>query len=207
MAATSSRTPAASPAAAPCAGQLAVPEGAAHGYELVEQLTALPQRRPRHGMNPHSLPRISGSSSAADRWQPSKWGGDSGQDWGDNHALAQRWLDADADSSSIEGFCAADLHPAADGHLAADLHPAATLLQLGPAASALVQVLAGLPMQIEQDRETTANAASLLSAAAQAPPAQRHDHSSMHGGEAQELQDYSLQDSFARGHFGEGRVL
>lgn len=186
----SSSRAAAGSSPAPYAGKVVVPEGAAHGYELLEQLTALPQR-PQDGRLP-GLRRI-GSGRTAAYWQPS--------DWGDDHAVAQRWLAADAgSSSSIEGFCAADLHPATSH------------LQLGPAASALVEVLAGLPMRIEQDSDTAASAAGQLSAAAQAPPPHRHKQSSMHDSDAQELRDhsqelrdYSLQDSFARGHFGEGQ--
>ena len=168
---------------APHAGKIVVPEGAAHGYELVEQLTALPQRRVHDGRS-SSLAALRHESTASE-WQP-------GDDWGADDAPVQRWLDAGG-GSSIEGFCAADLHPAA------------AFPQLAPAASALVEVLAGLPMRIGQEPEAAADDAGPHAAAGQLEP---RDHSSSHSAsrnqEGQELPDYSLQDSFARGHFGEG---
>ena len=168
---------------APHAGKIVVPEGAAHGYELVEQLTALPQQRV-HGGRSSSLATLRHGSPEPEG-QPGDWGGDD--------APVQRWLDAGA-SGGIEGFCAADLHPAV------------AFPQLAPAALALVEVLAGLPMRFEEPG-TAAGDASLEAAAAQL---QHRDRSSSHSGGrdqgGQDLQDYSLQDSFARGHFGEGRA-
>jgi hypothetical protein len=160
-----------------------VPEGAAHGYELVEQLTALPQRRAHDG-RPGSLAALRHGSTASE-WQP-------GDDWGADEAPLQRWLHEGA-SGGIEGFCAADLHPAA------------AFPQLAPAASALVEVLAGLPMCIGQEPEAAADDAGPHAAAGQL---EHRDHGSSHSAsrnqEGQALRDYSLQDSFARGHFGEG---
>jgi hypothetical protein len=60
-------------------------------------------------------------------------------------------------------------------------------------------------MRIDQEPETSADEASSLAATAQA---QHREHSSSYSTssnpEGQDLHDYSLQDSFARGHFGEG---
>jgi hypothetical protein len=169
---------------APHAGKIVVPEGAAHGYELVEQLTALPQRRVHDGRS-SSLATLRHGSTASE-WQP-------GDDWGADDAPGQRWLDAGG-GSGIEGFCAADLHPAA------------AFPQLAPAASALVEVLAGLPMRIGQEPGAAADDTGPHAAAGQL---EHRDHGSSHSAsrsqEGQDLQDYSLQDSFARGHFGEGR--
>jgi hypothetical protein len=174
---TATRT-ASSRSTAPYAGKVVVPEGAAHGYELVEQLTVLPQRRPHDGML-GGLQSISGDSTVSE-WQPSDWGAD--------QALAQRWLDAGA-SSSIEGFCAA-------------AYP-----QLGSSASALVEVLAGLPMRVGQDARTAAKNAIPLAAAAEDHHREHsNSYAASHSQEGQDLHDYSLQDSFARGHFGEGQA-
>lgn len=179
-------SPAASGRSAPHAGKLVVPEGAAHGYELVEQLTALPQPRARVA-DVHGLQRLD-SSRAAEQWRQRS-------DWShDDHALAHSWLASDG-GGSMEGFCAADMHAAG------------APLQLGPAATALVDVLAGLPMVIEQDRGRSDS--QLAADGGRLPAQQRPGHGSVSSdapldAAAQELRDYSLQDSFARGHFGEG---
>ena len=197
----------------PRPGKVVVPDGAQHAYELVEQLTVLPQRRRRQALaDAHGLQRISGRQPWSHEQQheeqrrheeqqqrrlPSHGHGHADAE---QHALARQWLAAD--HGSIAGFCAADMHAP---------------LQLAPAATALVDVLAGLPIALEDlqlgEPLLGGSAAGQVASQRRAPLGGRELHGAGSGRTAEQnlppqadepdLDGYRLQDSFARGHFGE----
>ncbi len=157
-----------------------MPQGDLHAYEyeLVEHLTALPQRQFRHsggrirkaaGRQPRPGERRR-RLPATDDAEP--------------HAVAARWLASEHDS--FANFCAADGRAAAPP-------------QLGPAETSLVSVLAGLPIAVEE--AGIGLHPGWMPAGAGAIGSSELDR--MGGLGSEDFGGYHLEDSFARGHFGE----